>query len=155
MTQSPPTRKTQESAATSGVSSRPNSKNLGLASSILSSTETFAQSIAGIAPSASPAITVAIVFGMAGGGAWLAYATATGIMILTAVTISVFASRQSSAGSLYSYAKDAGGPLAGFTTGWAMLLAYILGVAGELAIASRGSTSARPSPPAMMIGLLP
>jgi len=130
MTQSPPSKKTREAATASAVSSRPNSKNLGLASSILSSTETFAQSIAGIAPSASPAITVAIVFAMAGGGAWLAYAAATGIMILTAVCISVFASRQSSSGSLYSYANDSGGPLAGFTTGWAMLLAYVLGVTG-------------------------
>lgn len=103
--------------------------NYGLAASILSSTETFAQSVAGIGPSATPAIMVAIVFGMAGGGAWLTYVVATSIMILTAMCLSVFASREASPGSLYSYATTAGGRRAGFIAGWAMLLVYVSGVA--------------------------
>lgn len=103
--------------------------NYGLAASILSSTETFAQSVAGIAPSATPAITVAIVFGMAGGGSWLTYVVATSIMILTAMCLSVFASREATPGSLYSYASTAGGSRAGFIAGWAMLLVYVSGVA--------------------------
>ncbi|MBS1997967.1 MAG: APC family permease [Cyanobacteria bacterium SZAS LIN-2] len=116
--------------ATPQQRAKTSSRNYGLASSILSSTETFAQSIAGIAPTATPAITVAIVFSMAGGGAWLAYGLATGIMILTAASLSIFASRQSSPGSLYTYARGAGGHFAGFITGWAMLFAYVLGVTG-------------------------
>jgi amino acid transporter len=104
------------------------SKN-GLASGVLSSLETFAQSVAGIAPSAAPAMTAAIVVGMAGNGAWLTYLISIGILVLTALCINAYAVRSADPGALYSYVTDGGGKYAGFISGWAMLLAYVLGVA--------------------------
>jgi hypothetical protein len=62
-------------------------KSYGLPSAILSSLETLAQSIAGIAPTAAPAMTVALVFGMAGNAAWLTYIIATVIVALTALAM--------------------------------------------------------------------
>ena len=100
----------------------------GLKTAVLSSIETFAQSVAGIAPSAAPAMTAAIVYGMAGNGAWLAYLMATAVMTLTAICINEYASRSSSPGALYAYASRGAGVYGGFVTGWSMLIAYILAV---------------------------
>jgi len=101
-------------------------RSYGLQQSVLSSVETLAQSIAGMAPSAAPAMTIAVVFATAGNAGWLVYLIATVCMILTALNINVFASRSSTPGSLYSYATDAGGKYLGFLTGWSVLLAYTL-----------------------------
>ncbi len=109
--------------------SKPHVHSYGLQKSVLSSIETLAQSVAGMAPSAAPAMTIAVVFATAGNGGWLAYIIATVCMVLTAININAFASRSSTPGSLYSYATDAGGNYVGFITGWSMLLAYTLCIA--------------------------
>jgi amino acid transporter len=101
--------------------------SLGLRQSILSPAETLAQSIAGIAPSAAPAMTLVLVFAQAGSATWLAYAIATAAVVVTAININVFSSRSASAGSLYSFAQKGAGPMLGMLCGWSCLLSYIVG----------------------------
>lgn len=93
---------------------------------VLSGLETLAQSIAGIAPSATPGILLPIVFAFAGNGAWLCYLLATIGILFTARCINVFASRQSCPGSLYTFTAQGLGHRAGVMCGWAILFAYVL-----------------------------
>jgi amino acid transporter len=111
------------------LTARKNQQNSGLAASILSSIETFAQSVAGIAPTAAPVMTIAIVYSMAGNGAWLTYLIAMLIMLATGFCINVFASRLASSGSLYTYVTQGSGKLAGFITGWSLLGTYVASIA--------------------------
>jgi hypothetical protein len=50
---------------------------VGLRRDALSSTETLAQSIANIAPTAAPAVNLQLVFASSGNGTWLTYVLAT------------------------------------------------------------------------------
>ena len=68
--------------------------------------ETLAQSVAAIAPTASPVLTIPLVFALAGNGTWIAYALATVQITLIALLIGALARRSASPGSLYSYATD-------------------------------------------------
>jgi amino acid transporter len=97
----------------------------GLRHNILSPLETLSQSISAIAPTTSPALTVPLVFALAGNGSWLAYLIAAGGMILIALCIARFARTSASPGSLYKYATDSLPPLCGGTAGGALLLAYV------------------------------
>jgi len=96
----------------------------GLRADILSPTETVAQSISTIAPTATPAMTVPLVFALAGNGTWLSYVLALGAVMLIAFCISRFARYTSSCGSLYTYATSSLPPFASGVAGWALLLAY-------------------------------
>lgn len=93
---------------------------------VLSGLETLAQSIAGIAPSATPGILLPIVFAFAGNGSWLCYLLATIGILFTARCINIFASRQSCPGSLSTFTKQGLGNRAGILCGWSLLFAYIL-----------------------------
>jgi amino acid transporter len=97
----------------------------GLRPGILSPMETLAQSISTIAPTASPAMTVPLVFALAGNGTWLAYLIATAAMLLMAFCVSRFARYSSCSGSLYTYATSSLPPVWSQMAGWAMLLAYV------------------------------
>jgi amino acid transporter len=97
----------------------------GLRKGILTPTETLAQSIAGIAPSATPGMLIPIVFGFAGNGTWLSYVLATIGVLFTARCINVFASRSACPGSLYTFVNQGLGLRAGTLTGCALLFAYI------------------------------
>lgn len=97
----------------------------GLKQGVLSPLETLAQSIAGIAPSATPGMLIPIVFGFAGNGAWLSYVLATVGLLFTAKCINEFASRSSGCGSVYTFVTTGSGAQAGMLTGCAMLFAYI------------------------------
>jgi amino acid transporter len=92
---------------------------------VLSPLETLAQSIAGIAPSATPGMLMTIVFGFAGNGTWLSYFLATIGILFTAQCINEYASRSACPGSLYTFVSTSFGWRAGTLTGWAMLFAYI------------------------------
>lgn len=100
------------------------SRDLGLRHNILSPLETISQSISAIAPTTSPALTVPLVFALAGNGAWLAYLLACGATLLIALCVARFAQTSASPGSLYKYATDSLPALGGRTAGWALLLAY-------------------------------
>ena len=97
----------------------------GLRANLLSPTETIAQSISTIAPVTTPAMTIPLVFALAGNGTWLAYLLAMAAVLLIAVCISRFARHTSGSGSLYAYATSSLPPFASGVAGWALLLAYI------------------------------
>ena len=97
----------------------------GLRAGILSPMETLAQSISTIAPTASPTMTVPLVFALAGNGTWLAYLLATSAILLMALVIAKFARHTSCSGSLYTYATSSLPPWVSGIAGWALLLAYV------------------------------
>ena len=97
----------------------------GLRSGILSPMETLAQSISTIAPTASPTMTVPLVFVLAGNGTWLAYLFATCAILLMAFVVGKFARYSSCSGSLYTYATSCFPSIVSDVAGWAMLLAYV------------------------------
>ena len=97
----------------------------GLRHGILSPLEVLSQSISAIAPTTSPALTVPLIFALAGNGTWLAYLLATIAMLLMALCIARFARTSASPGSLYKFATDSLPPLGGGIAGGALLLAYV------------------------------
>jgi amino acid transporter len=108
-------------------------ENPGLKKAVLSGNETIAQSIALIAPTACPLLTVPLVYGSAGSGTWLAFLIATITIVLVALNINQFARSSASPGSLYSYISSHMHPVAGMLGAWALLIAY---VATAIAIAA-------------------
>jgi len=81
-------------------------ESYGLRRGTLSPIEVLAQSISTIAPSTTPALTVPLVFALAGNGSWLAYVIAMGAMVLVSLPIAAFARTSASPGSLYVYTRD-------------------------------------------------
>ena len=100
-------------------------ESFGLRHNALSPVETLAQSISTIAPSTSPALTVPLVFALAGQGTAIAYLIAMGLMILIGLTIAAFARESSSPGSLYVYTRISLPPAFSSLTAWALFFAYI------------------------------
>ena len=98
----------------------------GLRPNVLNHFETLAQSISCLAPIATPAILIPLVFASAGNGTWLAYVIATIGVVLVGANINQFASRSASPGSIYSYAAIGLGPAVGILTGWLLLCAYVV-----------------------------
>jgi amino acid transporter len=97
----------------------------GLKFAALSSSETLAQSVALIAPTGAPVMTVPIVFGLAGDGCALAFLISTITILLVALNVNQFARISASPGSLYTYINDHMHPRFGVLAGWALLIAYI------------------------------
>src|SRR5580704_7990762 len=84
----------------------PITPSYGLKSGSLSPSETLAQSVAVIAPTGAPVMTIPLVFGLAGQGAAMAFLIATLGVLLVALNINQFAKMSSSPGSLYTYIAD-------------------------------------------------
>ena len=101
-------------------------RNAGLKADYVSGTGVLAQSIANIAPSATPAYVIPLVFATAGNGTWLTYLFATAAMVLVGANLNRFARRSASPGSLYSYILKGLGPNVAVNAGWALILAYVL-----------------------------
>lgn len=91
----------------------------------LSFPATLAQSIANIAPTVTPAMALPLVVANATNGTWFVFLIATLGLMLVGLNISVFARRVASAGSLYTYVGQSLGDMAGFLSGWGMLVAYL------------------------------
>ena len=104
----------------------------GLKKAVLSRNETLAQSIALIAPTAAPLLTIPLVYASAGAGTWLTFAFSTVMIVLVALNINQFARISSSPGSLYSYISSHMHPVSGMLAAWALLIAY-MGTATALA----------------------
>jgi amino acid transporter len=98
---------------------------VGLRAGTLSFTETLAQSIANIAPTATPAINLQLVFAASGNGTWFTYALATLGLVFIGICINHFARQSATPGSLYAYVVKGLGPTAGFIVGWGLILAYL------------------------------
>jgi amino acid transporter len=97
----------------------------GLRRGVLSPMETLAQSVSTMAPTTTPAATIPLVAALAGNGTWLAYALATGAIMLVALCISRYARHSASPGSLYTYASATLPPWLSATVAWSLLLAYV------------------------------
>lgn len=98
----------------------------GLKKDYLSFVEVIAQAIGGIAPSATPALVIPLVFATAGNGTWLAYLFAMIAVVLIGVNLNQFTKRSASPGSLYEYIVKGLGTNVGVIAGWALVLAYLL-----------------------------
>ena len=115
----------------------PTSPSYGLKSAALSPSETLAQSIAVIAPTGAPVMTVPLVFGLAGEGCAVAFLISTVSILLVALNVNQFARISASPGSLYSYIREHMHPRFGVLAGWALLIAYV----GTAAAVSAGVTN--------------
>jgi amino acid transporter len=115
----------------------PKSTSYGLKSGSLSPLQTLAQSIAVIAPTGAPVMTIPLVFGLAGTGCAVAFLISTIGVLLVALNVNQFARTSSSPGSLYTYITDHMHPRWGVLAGWALLVAYV----GTAASVSAGVTN--------------
>jgi amino acid transporter len=97
----------------------------GLKQAVLSPNETLAQSVALIAPTAAPLLTVPLVYASAGQGSWLVFLISTLTIVFVALNINQFARMSASPGSLYTYISAHMHPVLGILAGWALLIAYI------------------------------
>ena len=97
----------------------------GLRKQVLGPWETLAQSVSAIAPTATPAMTIPLVFALAGNGTWLVYIFATLAVTLVGLVIGCFGRRSASPGSLFMYATHSLPGWAASLAGWALLLAYV------------------------------
>src|SRR5450755_182008 len=115
----------------------PTATSYGLKSATLSPSETLAQSIALIAPTGAPVMTVPLVFALAGQGAAVAFLISTIGVLLVALNVNQFARMSASPGSLYTYITDHMYPRWGVLAGWALLIAYV----GTASAVSAGVTN--------------
>ena len=99
--------------------------NYGLHKGVLSPLETLAQSVSAVAPSASPTLTIPLVFALAGNATWFVYLLTTAAVLLVGFCVSRFAQLSASPGSLYTYTADTLRPSLGAVAAWALLLAYV------------------------------
>jgi len=97
----------------------------GLRTRCLSFSETLSQSVANVAPTLTPLITVSLVFASAGNGTWFAYLFGTIGLALVGLNINQFARRSASPGSLYTFVTRGLGMASGFLSGWCLILAYL------------------------------
>ncbi len=100
------------------------SKN-NLKPGVLSPLETIGQSIANVAPTATPAMIISQVYALSGNGTWLAYLIATVAAALVAANINQFARHSASPGSLYNYTARVMPPLCSISSAWSLVIAYI------------------------------
>ena len=114
-----------ESTAVPISGSAATQREYGLRRGVLTPWETLAQSVAAIAPTATPVLTIPLVFAQAGNGTWVAYVFATFQITLIALLIGALGRRSASPGSLYSYATASLPPVACSIAGWALLLGYV------------------------------
>src|SRR5579863_2878019 len=98
----------------------------GLRRDCLSFVEVVAQSVANIAPSATPALIIPAVFAITGNGLWLTYAFATVALLLVTYHINQFAKRSASPGALYTFVAQGMGPVWGVISGWSLVIAYLI-----------------------------
>ncbi|MGA2520233.1 MAG: APC family permease [Acidimicrobiales bacterium] len=103
----------------------------GLRKNALGFPTVLAQSIAVISPTMTAVLIIALCFGDAGNGTWLAYAFGTVMLLFVVGCLNQFAKRSALAGSMYGYTGRGLGPKAGVTSGWSLIWAYLfIGVAG-------------------------
>jgi len=94
--------------------------------SALSQLESLGQSVANIAPTLTPALSVAVIVKLSGNGAWLAYLIATVGMMFVAANIGSLARRHPLSGSYFIYIGRTLGPFAGALAGWSIIGAYLV-----------------------------
>jgi amino acid transporter len=98
----------------------------GLKRDCLSFLEVVAQSVANIAPTATPALIIPVVFASAGNSLWVAYAFATVALLFVTYCINQFARRSASPGALYTFVGQGLGPGWAVISGWSLVIAYLI-----------------------------
>lgn len=96
----------------------------------LSMIETIALSVAIVAPTASMSLNVPLMAQTAGFSSPFVFFVSMIIVGFVSYSIIKFNQYFSSAGSLYTFTKESLGEKMGFTSGWTLLLAYMMLVAG-------------------------
>lgn len=104
----------------------PEHRQPGLRRDCLSFVEVVAQSVANIAPTATPALIIPVVFASAGNSLWIAYAFATVALLLVTYCINQFARRSASPGALYTFVGQGMGPAWAVISGWSLVIAYLV-----------------------------
>ncbi len=99
--------------------------DFGLRRHVLGLFDAVAQSVSTMAPTASAALTVPLVFASAGRGTWVAYLLATLCTLFIGLCIARFARDSASPGSLYTYTTTSLPPVFRSVAAWALLLAYV------------------------------
>lgn len=94
----------------------------GLRQGVMSGAELSAQAIANIAPSAVMAFTAAGIFVGAGNGTMLSLLLATIVILCVGWCVAVFAKKNASAGSLYTYVSKGLGPTGAYIAGVALII---------------------------------
>ena len=117
----------QSEAPPAAAQSVPSLRNesYGLKNGVLSPLEVLGQSVANIAPTATPTVVIPLVFAVAGAGTWFAYLFALVAVLLVSFSINQFARRSASPGSIYTYIATGLGPTWGIAVGWTLFIAYI------------------------------
>jgi len=103
----------------------------------LSQWETFGQSLASVAPTATPAMVIPLVIAACGRASWIVYLLATAGIACITCQINLFARETSSPGSLYAFVHRILGRWFSLISGWALFIAY----AGTAAAVTGGVTS--------------
>ncbi len=97
----------------------------------LSFTEVLAQAVALISPTMTAALIIPVMYSNTGDWSWLSYALGTVMLLFVAYNLNQFASRSTSAGSMYAYICRGLGVTAGAVGGWSLIWAYVgISVAG-------------------------
>lgn len=104
----------------------------GLRRGVMNGAELGAQAIANIAPSAVLAFTAAAIFVSAGDGTLLSLLLAMIVILCVGWCVAVFAMRNASAGSLYTYVSRSLGPTAAYVAGSALVIGCWGVTAGSL-----------------------
>ena len=119
------------SVARRAAAATPTGTHPGLRKNALGFPTVLAQSIAVISPTMTAVLIIALCFGDAGNGTWLAYAFGTVMLLFVVGCLNQFAKRSALAGSMYAYTGRGLGPKAGVISGWSLIWAYLfIGVAG-------------------------
>lgn len=103
----------------------PAPQSYGLRHQVLAPLEVLGQSVANIAPTATPTVVIPLVYAAAGQGTGFAYLFALIGVLLVSLNVSQFARRSASPGSIYTYIALGLGPGWGIAVGWMLLIAYI------------------------------
>ncbi|MDP9017748.1 MAG: APC family permease [Candidatus Eremiobacteraeota bacterium] len=96
-----------------------------LRSGSLNFVEVLAASLALIGLSMTPVLIAPGMYGSAGNGSWLAYVFGGVMLLLVAFNLNHFMKRSAGAGSMFLYAAQELGPLAGSLAGWSLVWAYV------------------------------
>jgi amino acid transporter len=122
---------TSTAMKTTGAPGSGPSAGSGLRKNALGFPTVLAQSIALISPTMTAVLIIALCFGDAGNGTWLAYAFGTVMLLFVVGCLNQFAKRSALPGSMYGYTGRGLGPKAGVISGWSLIWAYLfIGVAG-------------------------
>ncbi len=91
----------------------------------LSFLETLGQSVANVSPTLTPALSIAVVAGIAGTGSWFVFVLAAIAMLVVGVNVGKLTRKIPAAGSFFLYVSRTLGPSWGMLSGWSMLAAYL------------------------------